>query len=63
MQQARQRREGVARGLFANKESSARVLAMVRTQVDQPIDAWPMFAAAERYAKNASPEAASIWGW
>lgn len=49
-------RLGVDRGLFANAESSTRVLAMVKRQLAEPLEAWPMFAPAARYAKVANPE-------
>ncbi|MGB1700178.1 MAG: DUF885 domain-containing protein, partial [Nannocystaceae bacterium] len=50
---------GVDRGLFANAESSSRVLQMVRRQLEQPLDQWPMFAPAARYAEVASADAAA----
>ena len=50
---------GVTRGLFANAESSGRVLEMVTRQLAQPLEEWPMFAPAARYAAIASDEDAA----
>ncbi len=50
---------GVTRGLFANAESSGRVLEMVKRQLAQPLEEWPMFAPAARYAAVASDEDAA----
>jgi uncharacterized protein (DUF885 family) len=35
---------GAAKGLFATKESTRRVLELMQKQIDQPIDEWPLMA-------------------
>ena len=47
-------RQGAAAGWFPNQESTARVLEMVETQLDQPLAEWPML-------KDALPEDRSSW--
>ena len=40
-------KRGVAGGLFANAESTKRVLAMVDRQLEKPVEDWPMYAPAK----------------
>ena len=39
-------RRGAAQGLYANAESTRRVVAMARTQLEQPTEEWPILAPA-----------------
>jgi len=41
---------GIADGLYANAESTRRVLSMVRSQLEKPVERWPMFTEAEPFA-------------
>lgn len=55
-------RRGARDGLFANRESTKRVLAMVRRQLDEPLERWPLAAPARdpRIIALGSTQAATL---
>ena len=55
-QQVDRLRRGAERGLYANAETTRRVIAMVREQLGDPLDEWPLLAPAREAHDGFSPE-------
>lgn len=47
---------GAKKGLYGNTESTTRAVTMLKTQLAQPLDSWPMFAPATKKYEGWSPD-------